>query len=296
MPAREFCWIARHFAPLAGPGGLGLTDDAALMAGLAVSVDTATEGVHFPPGLPPAAVARRALRCALSDLAAMGAVPAGYLLALSLPDGTDEAFVADFAAGLAADQKALGLRLLGGDTTATSGSLSVSVTVLGRVPSGAALRRSGACAGDRIGLSGAVGYAAKGLKDIQEGRTNTQAAQAFLLPQPQIALGRAGRGVAHAAIDISDGLVADIGHMARASGLRAVLDAGAIPACSDLPLTLAITAGDDYALALALPPGRGIKGFPLRDIGAFVEGPPGVEVRGADGRLLPLEREGWTHF
>jgi thiamine-monophosphate kinase len=300
-PMSEFAWIARHFAPLAAaaPGALGLADDAALLpGGLVVSCDTALEGVHWPPGLPPRAVARRALRCALSDLAAMGARPVGCLIALSLPADTSEAWVAAFAAGLGRDLAALRTPLLGGDTTRTPGPPAVTVTVLGDMGGAAPLTRAGAQAGDALYLSGPVGGAAAGLDALRaDPGAGGPAAEAFLTPEPQIALGIAARGVARAAVDVSDGLVADVGHLARASGLAATLRAPDIPVHPGVALARAITAGDDYALVLALPPGARVPGFGLHRIGILEPGPPGrVAVLGADGEPIALPAGGWAHF
>lgn len=295
--SREFDWIARHFAPLAGAEGLGLADDAAVLGATVVSCDTSVEGVHFPPGLAPAAIARRALRVALSDLAAMGAQPTGHLVALSLPGGADGAWVAGFAAGLAEDNGRYGSYLIGGDTTRTPGPLSITVSVLGNAPQAGILARSGARAGDSILVSDPVGHAAAGLAALKEKRDDPDIKE-FLLPEPRIYLGRAAAGVARAAIDVSDGLVADLGHIARASGLRAVLNLAAVPTRPALDPLKAITAGDDYVLALAVPPEKiqELQAFALHDIGTFTQGPPGVEVLGPDGQPIALARAGWQHF
>ncbi|MGI4976721.1 MAG: thiamine-phosphate kinase, partial [Janthinobacterium lividum] len=173
LPA-EFGLIARHFRPLAGEGSLGLADDAAVFVppagrALVVAADAMVAGVHFLPDDPAETVGRKLLRVNLSDLAAMGAVPFAYLMTVSAPVGTPDAWFAGFAAGLAADQAAFGVRLLGGDTTSTPGPMTLSLTVLGSVVPGCAVLRSGARAGDGVWVSGTIGDGALGL-DVLQGR------------------------------------------------------------------------------------------------------------------------------
>ena len=311
----EFARIARHFRPLAGPGALALEDDAAVFtppAGreLVIAADAMVEGVHFLPDDPPDLIARKLLRTNLSDLAAMGALPLGYLMTVAVPAATPDSWFAAFAAGLAADQAAFSIFLLGGDTTSTSGPVSLSVTVLGTVAPGRALHRVGARAGDGIWVSGTIGDGALGLL-AATGRladADGYLSGRYRLPQPRLALGLALHGIAHAAMDVSDGLVQDVGHLCRASGLAAEIDAGAVPLspparAADMLVTC-LTGGDDYELVMAIPPAREAAlaaaaratCIPVTRIGGFLAGAPRVTVRRADGSILPLERGGWSHF
>jgi thiamine-monophosphate kinase len=311
---REFDLIARHFAPLAGAEGLGLADDAALLvppAGrhLVVSADALVQGVHFLAEDPPDLVARKLLRVNLSDLAAMGATPAWYLLTLSVPQVTPDAWFAAFAAGLAADQVQYGLSLAGGDTTSTPGPVSLSATVIGHVAPGQALRRGGAAPGHGLWVTGTIGDAALGLLAAQ-GRLADPGgflAGRYRLPQPR--LGLTLHGIAAAATDISDGLLQDIGHICTVSGVGAVIDIPRVPislqarAAGPDWLECCLTGGDDYELALAVPPDReaalsavcAAGGVPITRIGAFVHG-SGVRACHADGRAFTPARPGWSHF
>jgi thiamine-monophosphate kinase len=322
----EFELIARHFAPLAAgvPGALGLADDAGLIAPspgceLVVTTDTLIAGVHFLAADAPDLVARKALRVNLSDLAGMGARPLVYLLNLSVAPGTTEPWVAGFAAGLRADQDGFGVGLLGGDTTSTPGPLTITVTAIGEVPVGAALRRSGARQGDAVFVSGTIGDAALGL-DVIQGRLAglapdlaQQLRRRYLVPEPRVALGVALRGIAHAAMDVSDGLVADLGHICAASGVAAVIEAARVPlsaaasaAVADDPRrleTAALTGGDDYELlftvartaATAVVAAAAGAGVAVTQIGR-IEAGSGVTAVGADGRPLRLGRVGYRHF
>ena len=232
----EFALIARHFRPLAGPGALGLGDDAAVMtppAGreLVIAADAMVAGVHFLPDDPADLVARKLLRTNLSDLAAMGAEPLGYLMTISAPRDTDEGWFAAFATGLAEDQEAFGLSLLGGDTTSTSGPISLSLTILGSVAPGTALRRNGARPGDGIWVSGSIGDGALGLLAAKGELADPDSylAGRYRLPRPRLALGLRLHGIATAAMDVSDGLVQDLGHLCRAGSLAAEIMAEAVP-------------------------------------------------------------------
>ncbi|MGB9429750.1 MAG: thiamine-phosphate kinase [Gammaproteobacteria bacterium] len=248
---------------------LGIGDDAAVLrvpAGqeLAVSVDTLVAGVHFPAGLAADAVGHRALAVNLSDLAAMGAEPAWALLALTLPE-TDERWIAGFARGLFALAQDFNVALVGGNLA--RGPLNVSVTVHGFVPTGQALTRSGAGPGDQIFVTGHLGDAAAGLQKLQA-RADAHARDAcirrFAFPEPRIEVGMALRGIASAAIDISDGLAADLGHILEASGVGARLDVECVPLSSALlkhgsreqAQTLALVGGDDYELCFSVPSER----------------------------------------
>ncbi len=311
----EFARIARHFRPLAGPGALDLLDDAAVFtppAGreLVIAADAMVAGVHFLPDDPPDLIARKLLRTNLSDLAAMGAAPFGYLMTVAVPAATEDAWFAAFAAGLAADQAEFGIRLLGGDTTSTSGPVSLSLTVLGTVMPGQALRRSGARAGDGLWVSGTIGDGALGLLAATGRLADADGflAGRYRLPRPRMALGLALHGVAHAVMDVSDGLVQDVGHLCRASGVAAELHAALVPlsgpaARADRIVTC-LTGGDDYELVMAVPPGQEAAlvaaaratGIPVTRIGAFLAGAPRVTVLLEDGSVLPLEKGGWSHF
>jgi len=311
----EFARIGRHFRPLAGPGALALTDDAAVFAPpegreLVIAADAMVAGVHFLPDDPPDLVARKLLRTNLSDLAAMGATPFGYLMTVSVPRATEDAWFARFAAGLAADQREFGLTLLGGDTTSTPGPISLSLTILGTVAPGTALLRSGAKPGDGIWVSGTIGDGALGLLAAtgQLADPDGFLADRYRLPRPRLALGLRLVGIAHAAMDVSDGLVQDLGHLCRESGLAAEIAAAAVPLSAaartaDM-LATCLTGGDDYELLLAVPPDHepalaeaaGAADIPVTRIGAFLTGASNVTVRDSNGSVMSLVQGGWSHF
>ncbi|PZW49040.1 thiamine-phosphate kinase [Humitalea rosea] len=315
----EFGLIARHFRPLAGPGGLSLLDDAAVLdpppgRSLVLAADAMVAGVHFLPDDPAETIGRKLLRVNLSDLAAMGAVPLGYLMTTAFPRDIDDAWIAAFAGGLALDQQEFGLDLLGGDTVATPGPMTLSLTILGHVAPGAALRRGGARAGDEIWVSGSIGDGMLGLGVLQ-GRFAPDAAgflaARYRLPQPRLGFGQGLVGIARAAMDVSDGLVQDLGHLCRASGVAAEIEAGLVPlspaagalvAGDPALLALCLTGGDDYELLFAAPPGaeaaiRAIGGDTAATrIGHFTAGPPHVTVRDKNGAEIALPRGGWSHF
>jgi thiamine-monophosphate kinase len=328
MPMRgEFELIARYFAPLAegAPGAQGLRNDAAVFDpsredSLVLTLDTMVEGVHFLPDDPPALIGRKLLRVNLSDLAAMGARPRGYLLATAFPKDADEAWISAFAAGLAEDQEAFGITLYGGDTVATPGPLTLSLTAFGEAPKGRTLSRATARAGDAVYVSGTIGDGALGLKALRGGlgalSEDQRAALAarYRLPEPRLALGGrlAETGLATAALDVSDGLVADLGHIAAASGLAAEISAAAVPLSAAANAALAsdpallpalLTGGDDYELLFTAGPDRagdlaelaGELDLPLIRIGRMSEG-RGVRVLDAAGRELSLPDGGWSHF
>ena len=273
----EFALIERLLAPLAHhPGARRLADDGARLPPpapgmeLAVTKDMMAEGVHFLPGDPPDLVARKLLRCNLSDLAAMGASPVGYLLGLASDGTRGEAWLQGFAAGLEQDQRQYRIALLGGDTIAVAaGRLTLSLTAFGEAPCGRALVRDGARVGDLVAVSGSIGDGALGLMarrgELGElsGDDRQSLAWRYLLPQPRLALGRALRACAHAALDVSDGLLADAGQLARRSGLALALRPAAFPlsaparrALAPAPqlLAMALTGGDDYELLFTFPP------------------------------------------
>ena len=319
MPEGEFEFIARRLRPLAtAPGALDLIDDAALLdptpdKQLVLAKDAMVAGVHFLEGDPPGQIAKKLLRVNLSDLAAMGAAPLGYLLALARSREIADDWLAEFCAGLAADNAAFGIGLLGGDTVSTPGPLTLSLTAVGEVPKGAALLRSGARAGDDIWVSGTLGDAALGLKVLQgelEVAVDARAALIahYRLPQPRLALGQALRGVAGAAIDISDGLVADLGHILEASGVGAELRADQLPlsaAARDLPgaRDAALAGGDDYELLFTASPARRAViaalarrlGLPLTCIGQIRAGSD-LSILDAAGQEIKVAKRGWQHF
>ncbi len=314
LPA-EFSLIARHFRPLAGPGALDLTDDAAVFAPppgreIVIAADAMVAGVHFLPDDPADLVGRKLLRTNLSDLAAMGAAPFGYLMTISTTRTTPDAWFAAFAAGLAADQATYGLMVLGGDTTSTPGPISLSLTILGTVAPGQAVRRAGAQPGDGIWVSGTIGDGALGLL-AATGRLADDTgflAGRYRLPQPRMGLATAG--LVRACMDVSDGLVQDLGHLCRAGGLAADLDVDRVP-LSDAArmagpqhLMLCLTGGDDYELLMAVAPDHEAAfqkhaaqvGVQVTRIGGFRAGAPEVTVRGPDGAPIEVVRAGWSHF
>jgi thiamine-monophosphate kinase len=269
--------------------------------------------VHFLPADPPRQVAQKLLRVNLSDLAAMGAAPVGYLLALARPADITDDWLAEFCAGLAADNAAFEVALLGGDTVSTPGPLTLSLTAVGEVPTGAALLRGGAGPGDDVWVSGTLGDAALGLQVLQGTLELAEPARAVLveryrLPQPRLELGQALRGIASAAIDISDGLVADLGHILEVSGVGAELQADALPlsaAAREVPgaRDAALAGGDDYELLFTAPPARQPDvaalarqlGIPLTRIGA-IRADPSLHVLDQKGQELRVRRSGWQHF
>ncbi len=307
----EFALIARHWRPLAGEGALALSDDAALLTPppgreLVLAADAMVAGVHFLPDDPPDTIGRKLLRVNLSDLAAMGAEPLGYLMTIALPRGTSDAWLAGFAHGLAEDQAAFGLHALGGDTVSTPGPLALSLTILGTVPPGQALRRSGAREGDELWVSGAIGGGWLGLRAARgeiadpDGRFATR----YRTPEPRLALGLALRGVARAAMDVSDGLLQDAGHLCRASGCGVEVELARIPLFGPAHDALAqLAGGDDYELLFAAAPQDAARveaashaaGTPAARIGRFTPGSPRVILRDGAGRDITPARQGWSH-
>ncbi|MEQ8817949.1 MAG: thiamine-phosphate kinase [Thalassobaculum sp.] len=328
MALGEFERIDRFFAPLSrgADGAFGLTDDAALLpappigTAWVVTVDALVAGIHFLADDPSDLVARKALRVNLSDLAAMGAQPYGYTLALALPKDLADpvSWLQGFAEGLGADQAQYGIHLLGGDSVSTTGPVTLSVTAFGTVPRGRELRRAGARAGDDLWVSGTIGDSALGLRlqtgDLDSsGPGDADLVDRYRLPQPRTALGPALVGLATAALDVSDGLVQDARHMARRSGVSLVIEASAVPLSASAQrhvdrsaalLHDVLTGGDDYELLFAaLPSRRGEivraaerAGIAVTRIGR-VEAGEDVRVVGVDGRPLGgLDRGGWDHF
>ncbi len=322
-PLSEFERVARFFAPLAAPGALGLVDDVALIDGppgeqYVLKTDAIVEGVDFLPGTPADQVAQKLLRVNLSDLAAKGAAPLGYLLVTALPRSLGEDWLAAFAAGLAKDQATYGIGLLGGDMSAIDGPITLSIAAIGRVAAGRAVLRSGARPGDLVYVSGTLGDAALGLA-VQQGRLALPDATAreflidrYHLPQPRLALGQRLAGLAHAMLDVSDGLVADLGHLCDASGVGATVEAALLPlSAAALPavngdrhwLQAALGGGDDYELLFSAPQEAAPAiaalaretGLRVTAIGRIAEG-SGVRVLDRDGAELPVEHAGYRHF
>ena len=305
----EFAIIKKYFAPLAGDGAFGLKDDAAILPSrpgldLIVTTDTIAEGTDFFASDPPDTVAQKALRVNLSDLAAKGAEPAHYLLNLTLPHAAREDWLQAFADGLARDQQAFCISLLGGDMGAGDGPLSITVTAFGFVPQGGMVKRSGARIGDAVYVTGAIGDSGGGLALLQDGKhALSDADRGYLtaryrVPQPPVAFAGALRAIAHAAVDVSDGLMADLGHIASASGVRMVIQGEHVPLSASLralwgdeALPRAVTAGDDYQIAFTARPG--LQG-PFTEIGQ-VEAGVGVRLT-LDGREIPVSKPGYRHF
>ncbi len=305
----EFSLIRTYFAPLAKgfPGSLNLTDDAGLLdippgKQLVVTKDAISAGVHFLGSESPDLIARKLLRTNLSDLAAMGAEPLAYVLALMLPKDTDEAWFAAFATGLREDQERYGIHLAGGDTTVTHGTLSLSLTAFGTVDKGRALTRAGAKPGDFIYVSGTLGDSALGLASLQ-GKIPADVflQQRYLLPEPRLALGLQLHGIASACMDISDGLVQDMGHICAASGVMAEIVCAQLPVSGaaksmEQVMNYALTGGDDYELLFTVPADKaGDVPQNCSRIGVIKEG-KGVRVLDGDGEPMVIERKGYRHF
>jgi thiamine-monophosphate kinase len=305
---REFALIGQHFRPLALPAGLDLADDAAVLAPphgkeLVIAADAMVAGVHFLPNDPPDLVARKLLRVNLSDLAAMGAAPLGYLLTISAPVGTDDGWFATFAAGLAEDQGQFGIGLLGGDTTATPGPLCLSLTIIGTVAPGCAVRRVGAQPGDGIWVTGTIGDGALGLQALTGKRDDPTGflARRYHLPEPRLGF---PVHLAAAAMDVSDGLLQDLGHLCRAGGVGAEILAAKVP-LSDAARAadqraLCLTGGDDYELLMAVRPKHEVAllraaSLPVTRIGHFTSGAE-VVVLNENGQHLDFATVGWSHF
>ncbi len=315
----EFELIRHYFASAscarAGEGvALGIGDDCALLAlpageQLAISTDTLVVGVHFPESPDPFLLAQRALAVSVSDLAAMGATPIGFTLALTLPSAEPD-WLAAFARGLDRMAQQCAIRLVGGDTT--RGPLSLTLTVFGRVPAGQALTRAGAQVGDLLCVGGELGDGAGALPLVLGQRqAEPTVAEALLArywsPLPQLDLGLALRGKATAALDISDGLLADCGHIAAASGVALLIEQERLPLSMVLQAWLgldaarqaALSGGDDYRLAFTLPAQHlaplQAAGWPLRVIGR-VEAGQGVHLLDADGTPIQSPQSGYQHF
>jgi len=317
--ASEFEIIRRYFTRPAHTAVLGVGDDSALLVPrkgmtLAMSTDMLLAGRHFFPSADPVKLGHKALAVNLSDLAAMAAEPRWALLAIALPRA-NERWIARFARGFFRLARRFGTELIGGDTT--RGPLGISITVIGEVPRALALRRDAARAGDDVWLSGATGEAALALAHLNgrvklTGRAREACLARLHTPEPRVKLAIALRGLARSAIDVSDGLLADLGHIARASGVAVELRwedlprARAIAECSDAALAkeCLVAGGDDYELVFTAPPSKRARilaagkkaGVRVSAIGAVAAGKPGVRVRDARGRDVSTPRSGFDHF
>jgi thiamine-monophosphate kinase len=319
-PLGEFALIKKFFAPLAEsyPLAFGLTDDAAVIKqrpgrDLVVTKDVVVAGVHFLMDDPADLVAKKALRVNLSDLAAKGATPVGYLLGAVLPKPLDPVWLKRFAKGLAEDQKEFSIPLIGGDTTSTPGPLTLSITAIGEIPNGAYLRRSGAREGDDVWVTGTIGDAALGLAVLKgEIEGSSKLVDRYRLPRPRLSVGPSLLKIATACLDVSDGLVGDLAHLSDTSGLGAEITAEAVPlspaaraVIKQHPrlLNRLLTGGDDYELVFTGPPRRkrAIEalarrtGIGIARIGRMTGG-SGVRVLGVGGREIVLKQEGFTQF
>lgn len=326
-PSGEDSLIARYFAPLAtDPGAFGLRDDAALISGdgcdLVVNTDAIVEGVHYLPDDPPDVIAKKALRVNLSDLAAKGATPAGFVLTLALRQ-VDESWLGAFATGLGADAVAFGCPLLGGDTVSTPGPVMISITAWGRVPVGRMVHRFGARPGDAIFVSGTIGDAALGLDVLKGGAAaralaHDPAAREMLvgryrLPQPRNALAAVVRNFATASMDVSDGLAGDLTKLCAASNVGAEIQLPRIPlsreatgliASGAAVISALIAGGDDYEILCTVPTlqrdafvaAAQQTGVAVTEIGAVTAGSGHVRFLDAQGAAISLKRLSFSHF
>ncbi len=324
----EFEIIAAHFAPLANSSGaFDLTDDCAILEpaegdGLVVTSDTIVAGVHFLSDDPPETVAVKLLGVNCSDLASMGAVPLAYTLAAAWSEPIDEAWIGRFAKALRTVQDGYGMGLIGGDTVATPGPTTLNATAFGTVEKGTELRRNGAQPGDTVYVSGTIGDAVLGLMHLRgriDGIDDVDAeflTERYRSPRARTELGRSLLGLADAAIDVSDGLIADIAHLASASGVAAVLEADRVPLSPasravvrnspDLLPTL-VTGGDDYELVFSAPASaeEALQALaarldcPIAAIGVIVEyraGDRRVRLLDGDGNDIDVAASGYRHF
>ncbi len=319
--------ITRYFKPLAtDPGAFGLVDDAAILQSggdeIVVTTDAIVEGVHFLPDDPPDTIARKALRVNLSDLAAKGAMPAGFVLTLALRS-QDDGWLAPFARALGEDAGLFGCPLLGGDTVSTPGPVMISVTAFGRLSPGKMVRRSGAKPGDRIVVTGTIGDAALGLDILKGGAAaaalalEATASQLLVgryrVPQPRNAVAQAVRDYASAAMDVSDGLAGDLAKLCAASGVSAVIDAQRIPLSAAAATLLArgtvgieaiVSGGDDYEVLCTVPEAgiaafaqaAELAGVAATSIGTVIAGTSVPRFLDSKGRDIVLKRLSYSHF
>ncbi len=325
MASGEDDLIARYFRPLAtDPGALGLIDDAALLKqsgdDLVITTDAIVEGVHFLSNDPPDTLARKALRVNLSDLAAKGAVPAGFVLTLALRKASDE-WLAPFARALGEDAATFNCPVLGGDTVSTPGPLMISITAIGRVPPGKMVRRDGAQVGDRIAVTGTIGDAALGLRILKnqiageglDASSRDFLVQRYRVPQPRNALAAAICDHASAAMDVSDGLAGDLAKLCAASRVSAAVEIAAVPLSDPAQVLLAkgqadmealVSGGDDYEVVCTIPENRWDSfvnaaqqaGVRVGSIGRITAGAAGPRFLYASGGPVVLKRLSYSHF
>lgn len=321
MALSEHEIIERYFAPLAGREGLGLIDDAALLVpehgfDLIVTTDLVAEGIHFFSDDPPAAIAAKALRVNLSDLAAKGAEPVAYTLALALGETADKSWIAEFAEGLAVDQARYIIHLVGGDTSRAKGGTVVTITAFGRVPIGTMVRRDGAQPGDVVLVSGTLGDAALGLRYLRreiEAAEPDHLVHRFHYPEPRTDLAPLLPRYANAAMDISDGLAGDLAKLCRASGVSALVAVDELP-LSDAARSVrggesflqetALTGGDDYEILAAVAPDKVADviaaareaDVALTPIGEIIEGGDPPRFHDRFGDLVRFRDGSFDHF
>jgi thiamine-monophosphate kinase len=321
--------IARYFRPLAKhPAALGLIDDCAALpvpagSDLVLKTDAIVGGVHFFTDDPADKIAQKALRVNLSDLAAKGAKPEGFLLALALPREIDQAWLKAFARGLGKGATTFGCPLLGGDTVGTPGPVTIAITAFGTLPRGTMVPRSGAKPGDRVLVTGTIGDAALGLMLRQDAaaaerwglsrREAAHLAERYLVPQPRNALAEALRRHASAAMDVSDGLVGDFTKLCAASGVSAEIEAALMPlsgaarravAAEAAMLERALTGGDDYEIVCAVPPRKVVSfqaaaakaGVPLAEVGVIAKGSAPPQFLDGSGKPLTFKQLSFSHF
>jgi thiamine-monophosphate kinase len=328
-PSAEDRLIATYFRPLAKhPGALSLTDDAAVFAppdghDLVITADAIVGGVHFFPDDAPDTVAKKALRVNLSDLAAKGAKPAGFVLTLALPKSVTEPWIDLFARALGSDAEAYACPLLGGDSVRTGGPIAISITAFGTVPNGTMVRRGGAQPGDAVMVTGTIGDAALGLQ-LRNGAPSAKGwkldpmqsdhlIRRYLLPQPRNALAEVVRLHASAAMDVSDGLVGDLGKLCAVSGVSADIEVGRVPlseaartvfACEPDAIRQMLTGGDDYEIVCTVPPEK-LDAFrsaadaaqvPVTQIGRVTADRVAPHFLGADGQLMLFKQVSFSHF
>jgi len=314
----EFDLIARYFAPLAGAAGLGLVDDAACLIppdgkDLIISKDMLVAGVHFFADDLSRSLAFKALSVNISDLAAKGASPYAYFLGLSIPVGTSEKWFEDFAAGLADAQAHYGIELAGGDTTSTGGPITISITAIGHVAHSAMVRRNGAAVADRIYVTGTLGDAAFGLCGLRgECAKHDDLLERYHRPVARHQFGQGLSGLASASADVSDGLVADLGHICRASGVGALLKEAAFPLSPNVERLirenqslspLVWSGGDDYEIVFTAPyegeetlmEFAKTVGVRVTEIGEIVASSE-IELVDSSGKLVQIKSRGFTHF
>jgi thiamine-monophosphate kinase len=318
MPLSEFKIISEILAPLAtSKAAMRLKDDVAVLRtspekDLILKTDSIVEGVDFFANDPANTVAQKALRVNLSDLAAKGAVPFGYLLTLVLRKSVRTAWLRELARGLAADQRKFKVALLGGDLSSTPGPLTITIAAFGYVPRGQAILRGGARPGDAVFVSGTIGDSAGGLEALKAKTQRASLVSRYRVPQPRLSLGVKLRGIATAALDVSDGLLADLEHVADASAVHIRIEARRVPLSpalqkvwgkSESAALRAATAGDDYEIVFTAPEAKRAKvmavakatGVRVTEIGRVTKG-RGVVIVDSNGGPIPVRRTGFTHF